>query len=147
MYPPSIFINQFQAEHTVMQEPLTKLALWEHKKQTTFATSMVCPLRPIGVASITGVMFSRTNSSGASRPRFVSMTPGQTALTRIPCLAYSIPPTFVKPAMACLDATYFELNGGEGYYPSEILETNQTCRGCNVDDCASWPRDFGTIIS
>ena len=65
--------------------PVTKLAWSEHSQTTAAAISSACPIRPIGVIESSSLLHLRIDAvSGAVIG--VSITPGQTALTRIPVL-------------------------------------------------------------
>ena len=92
--------------HTVTHAPVINVARVELKKHTSSATSSLCPALPSGVARSVGRKISFTSSSGFAPPKFVSITPGHTALTRIPSFPYSMAAVFEKPAMACFEATY-----------------------------------------
>mgnify|MGYP002824852197 CR=1 FL=1 len=74
------------------------------KKTTGAAISAGRPQRPTGVRPHT--LASNTRLSWRGRVRSVSMYPGPTQFTVTPSPPSSAASDFVRPAMACLDATY-----------------------------------------
>ena len=83
--------------------PVTKEASSESRKATARAISSGCPTRPIGCAGPR--IFSITSALPWIGPKIgVSITPGQTAFTRILCGARSAAAHFIRPSTPCLVA-------------------------------------------
>src|SRR3954451_7009583 len=82
--------------------PVTNEASSEHSHTTTAATSAGSPNRLIAC----GRRISSWRSGVSLDISGVMIAPGQTALTRIPWLAYSTAAFFVSPPMPCLLAVY-----------------------------------------
>src|SRR2546425_11517361 len=88
---------------TAMVCPVTKEAASEHSHTTASATSSGFPLRPAGSAII---ICSSTGRWCVTRSTIgVWITPGHTAFTRTPDLAYSNAAVLVSPTTPCLLAT------------------------------------------
>src|ERR1700736_3605625 len=81
-----------------------KEALLEDIQRTASATSRGVPKRPMGWWARTALL--TTGSAKARSAIGVSMTAGQTALTRMPLRAYSSAAVLVSPITACLLAAY-----------------------------------------
>jgi hypothetical protein len=79
--------------------PVVILSVAQHAA----AISSECPSRPIGCSLMISVMASAWLVS-MSATMGVSITPGHTALTRIPLGAYSTATLLVRPITPCLDA-------------------------------------------
>jgi hypothetical protein len=94
-----------QPPSTATSAPVTKLAASEARNAITSATSSGRPIRPMGCASPKPASISRPLSTTPSRMS-VSITPGSTALARMPRLPPSIASTRVICAIAPFDAAY-----------------------------------------
>src|SRR5450432_2163497 len=81
-----------------------KEALLEHIHKTASAISRGLPKRPMGWCARTALLAA--GSPNARSAIAVSITAGQTALTRMPLRAVSSAADLVKPITACLLATY-----------------------------------------
>src|SRR5206468_1805090 len=95
--------------HPCMEKPPSTFTVWPvtnraaglARKSTTGATSSGVPKRAIGVRWRTGFVSSSNSIMGAVM--FDSMSPGATALTRMPCLAQptaSVLVSWTTPALA-----------------------------------------------
>src|SRR5262249_6739793 len=95
VYPPS----------TVMSWPVTNAAPGELSQSTALAISSGVPMRPTGVC-VAIVFFISVSPSPKARSNIsVWIGPGETLLTRMPCLANSSAAVLVRPMTANLLAT------------------------------------------
>jgi len=88
---------------TGIDAPVTDDAASESSHVTASAISEGRPMRAIG-STLTSLSLSRGCVDSIPATIAVSITPGQTALTRIPVRAYSSAAVLVKPITPCLEA-------------------------------------------
>src|SRR5882762_7739365 len=84
--------------------PVMKEARSEHIQRTASATSVGLPKRPMGWRPRANLFIS--GAPKIRSPMGVSMTAGQTALMRIPLVAFSSAALLVRPMTPCLVAQY-----------------------------------------
>src|SRR5262249_32994852 len=101
---PRPFHCATQPPSTAMGKPVTNEAASEHNQTTASPTSSGLAMRPTGsiatnCSSAPGVLRIARSTIG------VWITPGHTAFTRIPDLAYSSAAVLVSPLTPCLAAT------------------------------------------
>src|SRR5882757_9332466 len=80
------YFVELQPPSTTMVWPLMKLAPSEHRKATVLAMSLTSPSRGYGVISV--LILRNRSSSRRAATMGVSVTPGATALHRMPCGPY-----------------------------------------------------------
>ena len=88
---------------TGIEAPVTNDAASDSNHVTASAISEGRPIRAIG-STLTSLSLSRGCVETMPATIAVSITPGQTAFTRIPVRAYSSAAVFVNPMTPCFEA-------------------------------------------